>query len=324
MSAPARAADGEGPGPQRVGRWTRRRWLSLIGALVALAVGAWYIARHRDVLAAEVTVRPVMLAPLIAVELSLLVLRGALLRALCRAFGTRLAVSEAAGLAAGSSLANYVVPGVGGGALRAGYLQRRHGLPYADFLSVLTATYLLQYLVVACSGLALLPALDELPAAGVVPIGAVLLVTAALCALLLYRAPSLPSSGAPSLLRVVRRATEGWCRIRERGTPALVGIALGHLVVTGLSIGLAFAALGQAPGPLQALFLAVCSELSIALNLTPAGLGVVEGAVGLGAGLLGLSPPVAVAAAALRRLCNVTASAALGIAIISGGAPRPR
>lgn len=299
-----------------------RRGVAAGAAILLVAFGAWYLIRHREALASEVTVRPAVLLPLLLVESVLLAIRGALLRALCRPFAARLGAFEATGLAAGSSLANYLAPGVGGGALRAGYLNRRHGLPYGDFLGVLTATYLVQYLVVASLGLVVLPAVVLSDLSSKKPLAIGLLIIVGSCVLLLYRPPR--PSGATAIPRAARRIAGGCTRIRHAGVLPLLALVIAHTAATALSVHVAFRALGQSVGVPESLFLAVCSELSILVNLTPAGLGVVEGAVGLGAALLGLSPPVAVAAAATRRIANIVAAVLLGGSSLVRGLLRAR
>jgi len=68
--------------------------------------------------------------------------------------------------------------------------------------------------------------------------------------------------------------------------------------------------------------LACLSELSILVSLTPAGLGVVEAVVGVGAAALGLPPAVAVAATALRRGANVAVAGLIGGATLGRAAFR--
>ncbi|MGH9465558.1 MAG: lysylphosphatidylglycerol synthase domain-containing protein, partial [Thermoanaerobaculia bacterium] len=281
-----------------------RRWLALCLMIACLAGGAVYFATQRERLAAELAFTPLWLVPLALAEAALLVLRGALLLRLCRALEVRLSWREAIGLQAGSLLANYLVPGLGGTSLRAAYLKGRHELPLAAFAGLLAATYLLQYLVICGLGLGVSLLLPELQDA-VRWIIALALLGVGLLGLVTFLQPFGAPASSGRVSRFLSSAFTGWRAMRRAGLTAPLLLAAGQLAATASAFACAFAVLGRSLRPLQALFVAVLAEGSILVNLTPAGLGVVESAAGLAAFLLGIPVPLAVAATALRRAVNL-------------------
>ncbi len=288
----------------------RRHSALVLAALCVLAAAAYLVSRREDL--SQLRLAPLWLAPLALCELALLALRGSLLDRLCRALGVRLARREALGLQAGSVLANYLLPGLGGTSLRGAYLRGRHDLPLAAFGGLLAATYLLQYLILCAAGLAVSWLWPALPAAVAWVMAAALAAVTAL-AFLAFRAPrASPDLPVAGLRGALASAFAGWRQMRASGLGPPLLLAAAQLAGTAVALACSFAALGQTLAPAQALFAAVLSEGSILLNLTPAGLGVVEGAVGAAAGLLGIGAPLGVAAAALRRSVTLVVAAAVG------------
>ncbi len=303
------------PDPGSAAPPSSRRRVALLVAILCVAAGAIYLLSRREALA-SVCLSPGWLAPLALAELVLLGLRGALLRRLCRALDVRLSWREAVGLQAGSVLANYVLPGLGGTSLRAAYLRGRHELPLAAFGSLLAATYVLQYLAIGVAGLAASLLSPNLPTAVGWTMAAALVVLAAVVAFasLPKRQPTAATAGGPAGFFV--SAFAGWRRLREGGLATPLLVAAAQLVGTALALVCAFGALGRPLAAGEGLFVAALSDGSILLNLTPSGLGVVESAVGLAAGLLGIGAPLGVGAAALRRAVNVlVAATAAGLTV---------
>lgn len=284
----------------------RRPWPKVVLlAAVALAI-ALYLRRSGPEAWANLGLRPRYLAPLVAVEASLLLLRGLLTRTLCALFGVRLTVPESMRLAAWTALANYVTPFVGGTGLRAAYLRSRHRLALADFVSVQAATYTLHFTIasaVGLAGLALLP--GEL--SGVrLSLAWVLAAILGGC-LLLHRWPFRAPAGEGRLATALRRALEGWRRIRAVEIGPLTLLLVANMILQAIATWLGFALLGISLGAIAALFVAAIYSLSILISLTPASLGISEGAVAFAAAVAGFPAPTALAAAAARRLVGLAA-----------------
>jgi len=296
-----RAADGRGAAG--AARWARLAVLALL--LVAAAL--WLRARGAE-LVAGIEVAPRYLLPLVATEALLLVLRGLLTRTLCGLFEVRLGRVESARLSAWTSLANYVTPFVGGTGLRATYLKRFHQLPLTRFLSVQAATYTLHFMVSATVGLvclALLPgAFTPLRRTVGVALAGVLL-----ACLVLHHWPFGTPAGSGRIASTVRRVLEGWVRIRGARSWTLLAILVANAAAQAVAVGVSFAMLGLEAGAVALFFVASIYSFSILIAITPASLGVSEGAVAFAAKLAGLSAPTALAAAAARRVVALAVAA---------------
>ncbi|HEX9801056.1 MAG TPA: lysylphosphatidylglycerol synthase transmembrane domain-containing protein [Thermoanaerobaculia bacterium] len=285
------------------------RWASVAALFAVLGLGAGYLIRNASDLAQSVRLHPLHLVPLVLLEASLLVTRGLLTRSLCRIFGVSLGAREAFHLAAATSLTNYVAPFVGGTGLRAVYLKRRHRLPYASFVSVQAATYTLHFAISATTGLLCLPALPGGTSALRNALAALLFLVL-VASVLAHWWPFRPPSGQGTISRSVRRVIEGWIRLRASRFAPLIGLLAANTILQGLAIAFAFAAVGTRASPIEALFVASIYSLSIVLAITPASVGISEGAVVLAASVAGLPSLTALMAAVARRV--VAFSVALG------------
>ncbi|MEZ5332963.1 MAG: lysylphosphatidylglycerol synthase domain-containing protein [Thermoanaerobaculia bacterium] len=294
------------PPPER--RIARRLAAAVLAAaLIALAVG--YVLLHWDDVVRGVHLHPVWLAIAAAGEILLIASRSMLLRQACRRFEVELAPTEAVGLVCWATLANYVATSLGGTGLRAAYLKKRHDLDLAGFLSLTSALYALQFLLVALAG-AVATWLVPLPAETALGLRLALGTIVLLGTLLLAVPLPQPAGDGPIAARV-RRILAGWRRISGRGgAPFVLWLTLyvGVAVLTLLSY---FAFAGWRLTPAEALLVASLSELSVLIAVTPAGLGVLESAVGLGAGLVGAPVALGLTVAGIRRLTGTLLAALL-------------
>lgn len=306
------AAEDSAPRGSIVGRWARMLVLA-----IGTALAVHYVRRHPEAFRAY-DFRWWYLALLGTVECGLLALRGVLTQRLCRIFAVEVPFKDAVRLAAWTNLANYVTPFVGGSGVRAVYLKRRHGLPYAEFVSLQAATYLLHFLVASLAALASLPFLHEITPRNRLLFSA-LYISVALGVLAILLLPvRLPTS--PSAVgRYLKRAVQGWMRFRRSDWRSLVGLLVLNTLAQAAGVGLAFAALGVSLDAGQMIFVAAFYSLSILVAVTPASLGISEGAVVLSAAATGVAAAFGLAAAGLRRGVSLTAAILLGVL---GGKPR--
>ncbi len=303
---PAEPAGGAGartPWLRRIVGWT-------VAALLVVA-GAVFLASRRELLLETVRPDPAMVAAAVLCEVVLLLLRARVTRVLAQGLGAELGRVEAAGLASWTSVANYLMPFVGGAGLRAAYLKRRHGLPVTAAAALLAATWVVHFLLVGVAGI-----VGVLAAGGLDPGAAAPLLTlfggvSAAC-LLVVLWPLPPPRGETRLLRAAGRVVAGWRRLRE-STLVPVAVTLAALVVVNaLALALYFRATGVPLEPAAALVVGAASDLSVVVSVTPAALGITEGAVVLAGRLLGVDPAVALIAAAIRRIVTVALALVVG------------
>jgi hypothetical protein len=198
-----------------------------------------------------------------------------------------------------TSAANTFLPFKGAAALRAYYLKSRHGLSLADFLSQSLLVSLLALAAASLAGLAGLLAAKGLTPGPALALEAYFAGTFALFVLLVFSG-RLPMNPPGRLGRLWR----SWGRYRE--VPGLLAkVAFWDAVFFALwclSNRLALQTFGVELGPAEALFWAGGQVHSLLINLTPAGLGVMEAWSVFAGQTAGLDPAEALLAQGLFRL----------------------
>ncbi|HEX2162507.1 MAG TPA: lysylphosphatidylglycerol synthase domain-containing protein, partial [Thermoanaerobaculia bacterium] len=271
-----------------------------------------------ELLVRETDLVPAFLLPVALCEAAMLALRGLINRELARPLGARLGVREAFELSTWTTVANHLAPLVGGTGMRALYLKRVHRLPYSHFFGLQAATYVLHFALAAAGGLAAIALLDLPEGTPAGPLAAAFAVVGVggLAAVALAGRLPRPRSLA-GLAGVAGRVREGIERLGSvRRGRLLLWLAL-NLAASAGSIFASFALLAAPLGAAGALLVAALVAFAVLLSVTPAAFGVTEGIVVLAAGLVGVPAPVALAAAAAKRLVavGVIALAAAGHAL---------
>jgi hypothetical protein len=276
--------------------------------LIALALG--YVVSHWDQVVRDVVLRPRWLPAALAAEVGLSALRAATLRETCSRFGTTLGRREALSLVSWATLFNYVATAAGGMGFRAAYLRRRHGLDLAGFVSLISALYALQFFLVALAGLLAVASVDGLDARAALALRVFFGSLALACtSLILWPFPA--PSGGSVVARTVRRVVDGW-KLMRRGSPLWLLSWL--LLYVGVGWGGILAYFRLFGRPLEAgsgLLVSALSEVSVLAAVSPAGLGVMESAMALGARLAGAPVTLGLAVAGARRLLGLLVSVLL-------------
>jgi len=285
-----------------------RARLGGVAALLFALGAAIYVVRRREVFDGGEALEPQWLVVALAAETALLGMRALILRRLCRIASCHLGGSEAAGLVAWSSLASYIAPVVGGGALRAAYLKRRHGLSYAAYLGVFGSSFALVFGFAAALGLTVLAGseLVTAPARWWLLAGFAAVVVAA--AMLLAWPFPLPR-GDGRLPTTLAQVTAVWKALRAPDFAFLTVLATSYLAAAGLSTGATFATVGWPLTPQGALLVTSLGELSLLLNVTPGGVGVLETALAAGGALLSVPLAAALVAGGFRRIAALVVTA---------------
>jgi uncharacterized membrane protein YbhN (UPF0104 family) len=254
------------------------------------------------------------LPPLIIICLIVLTALGIFLnceiiRVAFKAHRLNMGFLEGLALAASTSAANYFIPLKGGVGLRALYLSRRHKLPLTSFISQVTAVGLMTLTMSSLfgfSGLTLMSLTDNQNN----PTLTLYFGTTFLLGLFVFLLPKilivkarLPQFIAARLIRLTEE------RDRYLNTQGLILRLLGldfiYLLNWSLSNLLAFQAFDIHISLYEAMFLTAGQIHATIVNLTPAGLGLVE-AFSIYAGeILKFTPPEALMAQALSRTLSV-------------------
>jgi len=291
----------------------RRRIWVIIGTGVAVAAMAAALASQRHLVGYLQHVRPGTTVALIAIVLLFHVSNGILLRAVASKFGVVLTAGEWFGLPFVTAMGNYITPFAGGMLARASYLKLRHSFPYAKFVSVIAATYLIYGWVAGAAGIAAAVLFAE----GSASRGEVILFFAAMLLILSFCAliPAFRLPGENSLVRFLNSAFEGWILIR-RDFSLLIRFflyTLATILLGGIAFWLAFGALSESPVPFGAPFIiSIFSGLSIFIRVTPGNLGVSEAIATLASEFLGMGAGIGFMASLLIRAASLIPIFTLG------------
>jgi uncharacterized membrane protein YbhN (UPF0104 family) len=257
-----------------------RRWrlFLCIAILTGFAVWTgWYVHHHAPEfrVLAEVPLRP--LVGLFAIAAAGVICNGLFIKFALQAFGVDLPAREWLSLTVATSILNYVTPLRGGMVARAVYLKAHYRFGYADFLSTLSAMYLMHVFIQGLLGLTG-QALLWRQGAGIDRIAlAMLAAGAALSALLMCVRVQLPRWQAFPLRQIVQ-VLDGWTLLRRKRSSflKLMGTTLAFALLSVLEVKLASAAVAVEL-PWGGVLLYTAGQNLAALGaLTPVALGIAE------------------------------------------------
>ncbi len=225
-----------------------------------------------------------------------------------------------------SWFANCVVPAKLGDAYRSYLLKRDTGASFSTTLGTILAERLidLTVLFIAMSGMGLVVFGGHLPgkAAQAVMVGSALLALGAVGVVVMWLSRTALERRLPVRVR------EQYARLHDgvfaclRRPQTFLAISVVIWLGEGLRLFLVAAALGADISVPTAIFVALMSSLLTTLPITPAGLGIVEGAVIVVLTLIGLDTPMAGSIALLDRVIGYWSIVAVGIVLYARRARR--
>jgi uncharacterized membrane protein YbhN (UPF0104 family) len=273
---------------------------------------AWYVRENfsefRRLWAAPVS--PPILAAISAAWLLMTVINSEITRRCLLALDLRLPVVEGLALNMAATAFNQVVPLKGGSGLRALYLARRRGVRLSGFVAV---TASVSVMTLTTSSVFALLGLLWLSFRGQSVAGLLFLWFGAAAAL---GGLSLLYLGRPPfrLPKVLASAAAGWDRVRS--TPNLMAtlwrLQAAYFLAWALVNWLTLSYFQAEVGPPALLFFAGGQIHATLLNLTPAGLGLVEAISVLTGEAMDLAPATVLSAQALSRLTAIAWLSVLG------------
>jgi uncharacterized membrane protein YbhN (UPF0104 family) len=249
---------------------------------------------------------------LFLMSLATLAANGLYLRIFAKKFNIHLKWKEWFGLASVTAMGNYLTPFSGGLLARAAYLKHRHDFPYAHFLAMLAANYMIAFTIISITGI-----VTMLTLAGTASYSWLILLffLATLSTILLVSlVPSMPIRNDHRLLRLVRSALEGLDVIRRDGVllRKLVALTFFNVAAGGLLFFVVFASIGYAVPFAIALLIYLLTSFTLLINITPGNLGVQEAAASLAAAILGAGADVGLLASLIARAVAILAAFTLG------------
>ena len=290
----------------------KRTWSFVLTVLITTLI-ITYIYHNPYFLEPFKDVSPFILICLVISRVLLQMTNGLLLREIASKFDILLTSKEWFGLPFVTAMGNYITPFSGGMIARASYLKYRHSFPYARFVSVLGASFLIFFWVASVAGIITLMLSLERSAVYwqlVFFFGAVVL-TISVVAIL----PSVKLPGNNRLSTVINNSLEGWGFIKSDLflLAKLALYTLANIFINGISFWLAFVALyGTSLSTGKVFLISLFSSFSILVRITPGNLGVFESIVSLSSGILGVGAGLGLITSLLIRAATLIPAFTLG------------
>jgi uncharacterized protein (TIRG00374 family) len=252
------------------------------------------------------------IALLASSRLAIFATNGLFLRTSARKFNISLRFNEWFGLAAVTTMGNYITPFSGGLIVRATYLKKKYNMPYALFTSILASNYIVMFWVIAVLGLLLLLLIEQ-TWSNHWPI-TLFLGSIAISISLVLIFPERHVPWANRVGRFLNTILEGWYIVKRDHALLfqMLLLSLLTIILNGLSFWVAYWALGLKISLLVAFLLGMIAAFSIFVNLTPGSLGIQEAMVSLSAALLGSSAREGLLVVLLIRAVTVLCAFILG------------
>jgi uncharacterized membrane protein YbhN (UPF0104 family) len=257
-----------------------RRWRLFLCIAILAAFAVWtsgYVYRHASDFQVLTHLPGWFLLGLFAIAAASVICNGLYIKFALQAFQVELPAREWLSLTVGTSLLNYVTPLRGGMLVRAVYLKAHYQFGYVDFLSTLSAMYLMYIFIYALLGLAggaLLWQHD----ASTDPIVLALLAAAATASALLMFVPVRLPRGRVFPLRQLAQILDGWTLLRRKRATfrKLMGTTLVFALLSALEVKLAASAVGVELSWAGVLLYSSGQNLAVLASLTPVALGIAE------------------------------------------------
>ncbi len=267
---------------------TRLKTSFSISLLIIIISGiAYYLATNRELLDALWKISAVHVVFLILLRVLTIGSNGLYLKIFAEKFDVDLKTAEWIGLSFITTMGNQIMPLSGGTIARAVYLKHHYALPYATFLTMLAANYLITFWIVGVIGLFVCLASYDLNHARLI-LSAFFFVVTVIITLLLI----LPYSSPPAKNRIMRtfnNAIEGWFLIKaDRRLLVLVAsVALICILLNGVSFWVAYLSIHIIISAQIAVLVSLLPYFLILISVTPGNLGIQETMICLLSGFIG-------------------------------------
>ena len=289
-----------------------RRYTSTLVLFIIISLMGLYLWNQRELLEALRNITFFIALILILLRLVIMALNGLFLHIFALKFDVRLRTLEWFGLAAVTTMGNYITPLSGGLVARAAYLKHRHQLPYTKFTTLLASNYIVMFWLIGLTGLLILGwlRLYEIDKWPVILLFGVVVVGISIFVLL----PPVYFHSKNRWLQTINTLTEGWQQIRkDKGLLfKLTVCTFLVIVVNGLSFWVGYQALGISVSFSVGLLLGLVAAFSIFINITPGSLGVQEAMVSLSSELLGAGAGQGLLVVLLIRAATMVSAFTLG------------
>jgi uncharacterized protein (TIRG00374 family) len=284
-----------------------------LALLLAIVTGiGLYLKHHPEILDHIRNMSVWSVSLLFLMSVLLLAANGLYLRIFAKKFNLALHVKEWFGLAAVTAMGNYLTPFSGGLVARAAYLKHRHDFPYAHFLAMLAANYMIAFAVIGVTGIVTLLTLTGTRGHSW-PVLLFFLATLSTILLVLLM-PSTSIGSRHRVLLFIHHAMEGLHAIRRDGAllGKLIALTLLSIAIGALLLFAAFNFTGFAIPFSSAFLIYLLASYTVLINITPGNLGVQEVVTSLAAAILGVGADAGLLASLVVRAVSILAAFTMG------------
>ena len=257
-----------------------RRWRLVLCIFILTAFSAWtagWVYRHGSDFGVLAQLPGRFLLGLFAISAARVICNGLYIKFALQAFQVELPAREWLSLTVATSLFNYLTPLRGGMVVRAVYLKSKHRFGYVDFLSTLSAIYLMYVCIYGLLGLTGQALLWRQGAGCDRIVLSILAAAATAAALLMFVRVQLPRWRVFPLGQIVR-ILDGWTLLRRKRSTflKLLLTTLVFVLLSALEVKLASSAVAVDLSWGGVLLYTAGQNLAILGSLTPVALGIAE------------------------------------------------
>lgn len=301
------------PEPYVTGRKAKTgQVLSILVFLAVAGIIGWYLKSNKDFLRPILNISLVNAFWLIVLTVMLIGMNGLFLKAFSAKFGIDLRSREWFGLAAITTMGNYLTPFSGGLIARATYLKHRHAFPYAKFITLITANYLVAFWVVGVVGVlttTMYWSSDRFFWQIVLFFVSVVMV---ISGLFMARTAKIP--GNNRLAKIINTALGGWDLIKNDRLllAKLIIYSLINIILNGFLFLVAYNAAGCTVPLTAALLVSLLSAFSLLVKITPGNFGIQEAIISLSSEVVGAGAGIGLLVSLLIRAALLVPAFTLG------------
>ena len=286
---------------------------SLSVLIILIAAALYYILKNIGQFKKISLIHPLFLIPLIIIFLLGYICVALITKSLLYPLKINLTDKEAYALSIITGFYNLITPFRGGALVRAIYLKKRYNFAYTKFISTLSASYILIFIVASLIGIfsiGLIYINQKMFSPVLLLI--FLIVLLPLLAIAFF-SPKFPKSKSHILNKIIE-VINGWHKIKNNSKIIITtsSLTLIQLIFSSLMFLLEFNVFGFEITFPQAMLLTSITSLSILISITPASLGISEAITVFTALAIGISPVQSLSVAILGRLISFSTLFALG------------
>lgn len=286
--------------------------LSVLVFLAVTCIIVLYLKSNDDLLRPILNISFVNALWLIALTVMLISMNGLFLKTFATKFGIDLHFLEWFGLAMITTMGNYLTPFSGGLVARATYLKHRHAFPYAKFITLITANYLVVFWVIGMTGvLTMIIFYNSSRFFWQITLLFASLITV-ISGLVVVRRVKMP--GNNRLTKLINTALDGWDLIKNDKSllVKLIIFSFINIILNGFLFLVAYNATGCTVHFTTVFLVSLLSAFSLFVKITPGNFGIQEAIISLSSEMVGAGAGMGLLVSLLIRAALLIPAFTLG------------